>query len=140
MLKHGPLLNILGMLLSTILDADLERTRQARLLERAEMAAESDPMTGLFNRRGWDRYMEIEEARFRRFGDPGAVLVVDLDGLKEVNDTLGHQAGDELITLAASGIRDTICDGDVAARLGGDEFGIIASNAVPTDCDQLVAR
>ena len=140
MLEHGPLLDILGMLLSTILDADLERTRQARLLERAEMAAESDPMTGLFNRRGWDRYMEIEEARFRRFGDPGAVLVVDLDGLKEVNDTLGHQAGDELITLAASGIRDTICDGDVAARLGGDEFGIIASNAVPTDCDPLVAR
>ena len=140
MLRHGPLLDILGMLLSTILDADLERTRQARLLERAEMAAESDPMTGLFNRRGWDRYMEIEEARFRRFGDPGAVLVIDLDGLKEVNDTFGHQAGDELIKLAASVIRDTIRDCDIAARLGGDEFGIIASNAVPADCDVLVSR
>jgi predicted signal transduction protein with EAL and GGDEF domain len=44
------------------------------------MAAESDQLTGLFNRRGWDRYMEIEEARFRRFGDPGAVIVIDLDG------------------------------------------------------------
>jgi len=140
MLQHGPLLEILGMLLPTILDADLERTRQARLLERAEAAAESDQMTGLFDRRGWDRYMEIEEARFRRFGDPGAVLVIDLDGLKEVNDTLGHQAGDELIELAASVIRETIRDCDIAARLGGDEFGIIATNVVPADCDVLVSR
>ena len=139
-LQHGSLLDILGMLLSTILDADLERTRQARLIERAEMAAESDPLTGLFNRRGWDRYMEIEEARFRRFGDPGAVMVIDLDGLKEVNDTHGHQAGDELIKLAASVIRDTIRDCDIAARLGGDEFGIIASNVVPADGDVLVSR
>ena len=140
MLQHAPLLEILGVLLSTILDADLERTSQARLLERAEMAAESDPMTGLFNRRGWDRYMEIEEARFRRFGDPGSVIVIDLDGLKEVNDTLGHQAGDELIELAGSVIRDVIRDCDIAARLGGDEFGVIASNAAPADCDLLVAR
>ncbi len=140
LLAQAPLLEILGMLLSTILDADLERTRQARLLERAEMAAESDQLTGLFNRRGWDRYMEIEEARFRRFGDPGAVIVVDLDGLKEVNDTQGHQAGDELIKLAASVIGDTIRDCDVAARLGGDEFGIIAGDALPADCDVLVSR
>ena len=139
-LQHGPLLDILGMLLSTILDADLERTRQARLIERAEMAAESDPLTGLFNRRGWDRYMEIEEARFRRFGDPGAVMVIDLDGLQEVNDTHGHQAGGEMIKLAASVIRDTIRDCDIAARLGGDEFGIIASNVVPADGDVLVSR
>jgi len=67
-------------------------------------------------------------------------MVIDLDGLKEVNDTLGHQAGDELIELAASVIRDTIRDGDIAARLGGDEFGIIASNVVPADCDALVSR
>ena len=139
-LQHAPLLHILGMLLSTILEADLERTRQARLLERAEMVAECDQLTGLFNRRGWNRYMEIEEARFRRFGDPGAVIVIDLDGLKEINDTLGHHAGDELIKLAGSVIRDTIRDCDIAARLGGDEFGIIASNVVPADCDVLVAR
>lgn len=87
LLRHAPLLDTLGIFLSTILAADLDRIRQARELERAEMAAESDPMTGLYNRRGWKRYMEIEEARFRRFGDPGAVIVIDLDGLKEVNDT-----------------------------------------------------
>jgi len=138
--QHAPLLDILGMLLSTILDADLERTRQARELERAELAAESDALTGLLNRRGWDRYMEIEEARFRRFGDPGAVIVIDLDGLKKVNDTDGHQAGDELIKRAASVITDSVRDCDIAARLGGDEFGIIASNVVPSDCEALVSR
>jgi len=140
MLQHAPLLDILGMLLSTILAADLDRTRQARELERAEMAAESDQLTGLFNRRGWDRYMEIEEARFRRFGDPGAVIVIDLDGLKKVNDTQGHQAGDELIKQAAHVISECVRDTDVAARLGGDEFGVIAGNAVPSDCDALVSR
>lgn len=140
MLQHGPLLDIFGLLLSTILAADLDRTRQARALEQAEMAAESDELTGLFNRRGWERYMEIEESRFRRFGDPGAVIVIDLDGLKEVNDTKGHQAGDELIKLAARVIQDSIRDSDIAARLGGDEFGIIASSVAPADCDLLVSR
>lgn len=138
--QHAPLLDILGMLLSTILDADLERTRQARALERAELAAESDQLTGLLNRRGWDRYTEIEESRFQRFGDPGAVVVIDLDRLKEVNDSQGHAAGDELIKLAARVIRDTVRDSDVVARLGGDEFGIIVSNAVPEECQRLIDR
>jgi diguanylate cyclase (GGDEF)-like protein len=140
MLQHAPLLDIFGLLLSTILAADLDRTRQARELEQAELAAESDQMTGLFNRRGWNRYMEIEEARFRRFGDPGAVIVIDLDGLKEVNDTEGHPAGDELIKTAGRVISETIRDSDIAARLGGDEFGIIANSVAPADCDLLVAR
>ncbi len=140
LMQHAPLLEILGMLLSTILDADLERTRQARALERAEMAAESDKLTGLFNRRGWERYMAIEESRFRRFGDPGAVVVIDLDRLKEVNDTLGHAAGDELIKTAGRVILQTVRDSDIVARLGGDEFGIIASNMVPEQCERLVER
>lgn len=138
--QHAPLLDMLGMLLSTILDADLERTRQARALERAELAAESDQLTGLLNRRGWDRRMEIEESRFQRFGDPAAVVVIDLDRLKEVNDTQGHAAGDELIKLAGRVLRDTVRDGDIVARLGGDEFGIIVSNAVPDECQRLIDR
>jgi diguanylate cyclase len=140
LLQHRPLLEILGMLLSTIVDADLERTRQARKLEQVEMTAESDGLTGLLNRRGWDRYMEIEEARFKRFGDPGGVMTIGLDGLREINDTHGHQAGDDTIKLAASVIRIAIRDTDIAARLGGDEFGIIATNVLPADRQQLAYR
>lgn len=77
--EQAPLLRLLSMLLAAILDADLQRTEQAKALEWAELAAETDAMTGLLNRRGWDRYIALEEARYRRFGDPGSVIIVDLD-------------------------------------------------------------
>ena len=137
LLQHRPLLEMLGMLLSTVLDSDLERTRHARKLERVERAAESDGLTGLLNRRGWDHYMKVEEARLMRFGDPGAVMIIDLDRLK---DTHGHQGGDDTIKLAASVIRNTIRETDIAARLGGDEFGIIATNVLPAALQDLVCR
>ena len=60
---HEPLLQLLATLLSTILEADLERTQQARKLEEAEKLADTDQLTGLLNRRGWDRHLELEEAR-----------------------------------------------------------------------------
>jgi len=140
LLEQAPLLHILGMLLSTILEADLQRTAAARELERVQLIAEADELTGLLNRRGWNRFMEIEEARFRRFGDPGAVIMIDLDQLKEVNDTHGHAAGDEYIRLAARVLEETIRTTDVVARLGGDEFGVIARNVLPAECDRLVER
>lgn len=140
LMLHAPWLEILGMLLSVILDADLERTRQARARERAEMAAESDPLTGLFNRRDWDRCMANEESRSRRFGDPGAVVVIDLDSLKAVNATLGQAAGHELIKAAGRVLLETVSDSDIVARLGGGEFGVIASNVVPEQCEHLVDR
>jgi diguanylate cyclase len=108
LLQQRPLLNMLGMLLSKILHADLERTRQARKLERVERTADSDGLTGLLNRRGWDR-----------------------DRLRDTNETHGHQAGDDTIKIVESVIRNTIRDTDIAARLGGDEFGIIATDVLP---------
>ncbi|MBC7373193.1 MAG: sensor domain-containing diguanylate cyclase, partial [Frankiales bacterium] len=77
-----PLLNLLGGLLSTILEADHARTQAARELERVELLADTDPLTGLLNRRAWTRFLGLEEARYQRFGGPGAVIVVDLDRLK----------------------------------------------------------
>ncbi|CAN5590322.1 hypothetical protein BH23ACT3_BH23ACT3_05870 [soil metagenome] len=140
MLQHAPLLQLLSTLLSTILEADLHRTQIERDLERAELAAETDQLTGLFNRRGWDRYIELEEARFRRFGDPGSVIVVDLDRLKVINDTDGHQAGDRYIFRAAEALVEAVRSSDVVARLGGDEFGVIAMNVGPAETEQLVDR
>lgn len=138
--EQAPLLRLLSMLLATILDADLQRTAQTKALEWAALAAETDAMTGLLNRRGWDRYIELEEARYRRFGDPGGVIIVDLDRLKDVNDTQGHAAGDRYIQLAGEVIRYAVRAGDVVARLGGDEFGVLAGNLLPAGCELLVER
>jgi diguanylate cyclase len=133
---HAPLLDLLSTLLGTILEADLLRSDQARRLEQAEARAETDQLTGAVNRHGWDRYIALEEERYRRFGDPGSVIMLDLDGLKDVNDELGHAAGDRYIKLAATTLMAAVRGDDLVARLGGDEFGVLAAH---TDAAQTAA-
>jgi diguanylate cyclase (GGDEF)-like protein len=135
-----PLLDVLSSLLSAVLAGDLYATAAARELEQARREADVDPLTGLLNRRGWDRYLEVEEERFRRFGDPACVVVIDLDRLKVVNDTQGHAAGDLHIRRAADVLARTVRGSDVLARLGGDEFGIVAPGMTPEQAGKLVAR
>ncbi|MEO6881416.1 MAG: GGDEF domain-containing protein [Mycobacteriaceae bacterium] len=137
---HGPLIQLLATLLSTVLEADLARTAALRRAEGARLDAESDVLTGLLNRRGWGRYLAVEEVRYRRFGDPGSVVILDLDRLKEINDRGGHGAGDEHIRLAAHTLRATTRSTDVVARLGGDEFGVVATNTTPENIRALVVR
>lgn len=137
--RHEGLLRLLATLLSTVLEADLARTEAARALERAELRAETDPLTGLYNRRGWERYLSLEDSRIRRFGDPVQVVVMDLDELKVINDTRGHSAGDEHIRRAAAALARSVRASDVAARIGGDEFAIL-SRATPAQAQVMVAR
>ena len=137
--RHEGLLHLLATLLSTVLEADLARTEAARALERAELMAETDPMTGLYNRRGWERYLSLEDSRIRRYGDPVQVVVMDLDQLKLVNDTRGHAAGDEYICGAARSLSRSVRAADVAARLGGDEFGVVA-RCTPAQAEVMVGR
>jgi diguanylate cyclase (GGDEF)-like protein len=137
---HQPLLDLLSSLLSAVLDGDLRATAAARELEQARRDADLDVLTGLLNRRGWDRYLQAEEERFRRFGDQACVVVIDLDRLKVVNDTQGHEAGDRYIQRAAQVLAGTVRDGDVLARLGGDEFGIVAVGATPEQAREMVVR
>jgi diguanylate cyclase (GGDEF)-like protein len=135
-----PLLDLLSSLLSAVLAGDLHATEAARELEQARREADLDPLTGLLNRRGWSRYVRAEEQRFRRFGDPACVVVIDLDQLKVVNDTSGHAAGDRYIRRAAEVLAETVRAGDVLARLGGDEFGIVAVGATIDHGRELVDR
>lgn len=135
-----PLLDLLSSLLSAVLQADLHATAVSRELEQARHEADVDALTGLLNRRGWDRFLEREEERFRRFGDPAGVVVLDLDHLKFVNDTLGHAAGDLYIQRAATALAGVIRRGDVLARLGGDEFGMVAVGAGTAQTAALIDR
>lgn len=137
---HEPLLQLLTNLLSMILASDLDRTEQARLRERAELAADTDVLTGLLNRRGWERALEAEEGRYRRFGDPAVVLLVDLDELKETNDTIGHAAGDVIIQSAALVVSSCMRPYDYVARVGGDEFAVLATDTTVADARVIVER
>ena len=134
-----PLLDLPPNLLSAVLDADTVATDSARALERAVTEAETDPLTGLLNRRGWERWLQREEDRFRRFGDPATVVMFDLDGLKAVNDGEGHEAGDAYLRRAAATLRGVTRHGEPVARLGGDEFGLVAGVG-GDDVETLVQR
>jgi diguanylate cyclase (GGDEF)-like protein len=96
------------------------------LLERAT----TDPLTGLPNRRGFDEIVDTQATAL-----PFAILSMDIDGLKQINDTKGHAAGDELLANAAHTLKGSLRRGDVLARLGGDEFA-----AFLADSDELAAR
>ncbi len=100
-------------------------TERVRLQAQLQHNAEHDPLTGLPNRALFtDRVRQALGGR--RTGDAGtAVLFIDLDGFKAVNDRLGHQAGDELLVQAARRLQESVRAGDTAARLGGDEFAAI---------------
>ncbi len=92
---------------------------------RLEQAAVTDALTGLPNRNLlYDHVKQALTAR-RRHGGEVALMVIDLDGFKEVNDTLGHHCGDQLLVAIGPRIRSVLRDGDTIARLGGDEFGLL---------------
>ena len=95
-----------------------------RVSELKEMAAR-DEMTGMYNRRHFYEVAEVEMARAQSRRDNLSILLLDLDGLKTINDEYGHGVGDVVITSLAGVITRHIRGSDVGARLGGDEFGII---------------
>jgi diguanylate cyclase (GGDEF)-like protein/putative nucleotidyltransferase with HDIG domain len=117
--------------LAFMLRRDRRRLDAARSqeLERLAEIASSDPLTGLRNHRTFQEDLGRELQRVARTGVPLALVVLDLDDLKTVNDTHGHQAGDERIRALAHGILATIRGTDCAYRIGGDEFAVILPDA-----------
>jgi diguanylate cyclase (GGDEF)-like protein/PAS domain S-box-containing protein len=104
-------------------------TERKRFEGQLQYLADHDALTGLYNRRRFEEELDRTLAAAERYGRAGAVLVLDLDGFKYVNDTLGHPVGDELIARLAGTLRAELRETDVIARLGGDEFGVILPEA-----------
>lgn len=105
---------------------DTERVREH---EEAHRQSITDPLTGLLNRRGFDALAGAELLRARRRGATCVLAFVDLDGLKSVNDRLGHAAGDAILVLAAMLLKKVFRTTDFVARLGGDEFAVLAPDS-----------
>jgi diguanylate cyclase (GGDEF)-like protein len=116
----------------------IEDTR--RRAERAELDSRTDPMTGVLNRRGWELAMQQEQGRIARTGSAAAVVLVDLDGLKRLNDSEGHEAGDALIRRLARVLSTQIRSRDVVGRLGGDEFAMLLGGIEHAVAAQVVER
>lgn len=107
-----------------------------RLLEYGRDAVR-DPVSGLPNRRAFEDMLERELARSKRTGSPFAVVFLDLDNLKEVNDTFGHAKGDEVIRTVGTALQRVLRPYDYAGRYGGDEFALLL--AAPSDSESGIA-
>jgi diguanylate cyclase (GGDEF)-like protein len=113
---------------------------RADLLARLERMARTDDLTGLPNRRAWEEELPREMQRARREQWPLCVAMVDLDGFKELNDALGHQAGDQLLKQVAASWGSAMRLTDVLVRYGGDEFGVLLPHCGIGDARALIGR
>ena len=103
--------------------------------KKLQINAATDALTGLYNRRLFDEYLEKELNRAKRYGQQLAIAILDLHKLKEVNDRHGHLQGDHVLQIAATTLRTTLRASDFAFRIGGDEFALLLPE---TDAEQAV--
>ena len=116
------------------------RRRLERERDAMRRFALRDPLTGLANRRALDERLAYEIARHTRQGERFAVLALDLDGFKAVNDRFGHDAGDELLREAAAALVEIVRAQDTVVRLGGDEFCVLAPQTGDASAAYLTTR
>lgn len=125
-------LRTLGMLLGAVIV-------NARLYATVDAHARTDMLTGLGSRRHFEELLRRELARSRRAGTPVSLIMLDVDGLKQINDTWGHVTGDQVLQAVGEVLRDTRAT-DVAARFGGDEFVLLLPETSIQEAEVVVRR
>lgn len=128
-----------GRLSRAIRQAEQRHAIERELIKSRELLralSEHDSLTGLKNRRGFETLLSVALAHAQRSNEPLAVMLLDLDDFKSINDTLGHDAGDAMLTVIAQRMASVMRQGDHLCRLGGDEFVVLMSNY---ECEDQVA-
>ena len=123
-----------------VMGSMLDITDRTRLEEKLHALTLTDDLTGLYNRRGFTTLAERHLELARRKGAEMLLIFADIDGLKAINDTHGHAAGDQALVDAANLLRTTYRSADIIARLGGDEFTVFPLEASHQSADLLLAR
>jgi diguanylate cyclase (GGDEF)-like protein len=126
--------------LETLLTGLLYPLRNALLYQQAVQASQTDPLTGVHNRKALDQLLTRELASFDRGGEPVALLVLDLDHFKRVNDTLGHTVGDRVLKAVTGCLLEATRASDMVFRSGGEEFVVLMRVATPKDAIRAAER
>jgi diguanylate cyclase (GGDEF)-like protein len=134
----GPAAVVLGIPAGLLIGLSQRRTEEREAALR--LLSQQDALTGLGNRRLLQHRLGYEIARHRRHQRRFAVLALDLDGFKAVNDRFGHQAGDEVLREIAWALQRAVRDQDTLVRLGGDEFCVLAPESAYADAERLSDR
>ncbi len=121
--------------LTTTLSADITEAR-----ERIENLAQTDSLTGLYNQRVFNELWQRVHAECERGRGTYALLMIDIDKLKDINDTFGHEAGNSAIVLVAQCLQRSIRGTDTAARFGGDEFAVLLPGSTPEIAESVIKR
>jgi len=137
--------NLIGILFSARLYVSrrqefLARREEERIRAELTRLASTDPLTGVFNRR---RLLELSNEtfyRFKRYQRPFTILIMDLDGFKNLNDTLGHQQGDSVLIQFAEAVSQEKREADALGRMGGDEFCLVMPETRPQSAVALASR
>lgn len=136
----GPLFvaDVVGVVvLSRFIDREKERIRVARMLKRA---ASVDPLTNLANRRQFDQQAESVFGSAELRGRPAAMVMIDIDHFKRINDSWGHQAGDAVLSAIADIVKGCLRSSDVVARFGGEEIAILMPNTTLATAEAIAER
>lgn len=120
-------------------DQRREMTRRIAAERQARELAYQDPLTGLANRRQFEEALRVAIASPPKAGAAHAVLMLDLNGFKQINDTYGHGIGDDVLAIVAQRLLRAVRDGDLVARLGGDEFIILARHLLGPEAAMSIA-
>jgi diguanylate cyclase (GGDEF)-like protein len=123
-----------------VADAVVDLWRVARRVEQLAHDAAHDALTGLLNRRSFDRKLAQAVGGASRYGWTFALVLIDLDGLKAINDEHGHAVGDDVLRTVGEQLVGSVRSVDAAARVGGDEFGLIIMESDAGDVRDLLAR
>ena len=125
---------------AALLLAEIERLKAELIkaewqIAELEARADVDPLLDILNRRGFDRELKRSLAYVKRYGTAAALVFIDLDGFKAINDRHGHAAGDALLKAVVAGLKSHVRASDMVARLGGDEFAVLMWNLETAQAD-----
>jgi diguanylate cyclase (GGDEF)-like protein len=118
---------------ATIRQLRKELATAQELVEKLQASADTDFLLGILNRRGFERELNRSIAYIKRYHASGALIVLDVDRLKPINDAFGHAAGDQVLKAVAAAVASQVRTSDVVGRLGGDEFAVLLWNLSETD-------